>query len=164
MEKALRSVVAVAVVVVLLYGGYRLRRHLATVRAYKNQNERYAVKSIRDIKEAEQKYKAAHPDIGYTCRLEDLGPPPEKSQPDEKHAALIKAELATGQIRDYLYTFLDCPPMPRTNYHLLAVPFSSEAGSHAFCSTQADWIKSSSIGDAQVCFDHGNLVSPPAQK
>jgi hypothetical protein len=97
-------------------------------------NETSAIQSTRNLISAEASYSGAYPAKGFTASLSALGP--ATGSPDENHAGLIAADLATGTKDDYLFA-VTIPEGTSTgganfNYLLVAKPAAGHAG-RSFC-------------------------------
>jgi type IV pilus assembly protein PilA len=109
-------------------------------------NELSAVQAIRAIDDAEIEFAGAHPDIGYTCSLEDLSSASGKS-------GLLIRELAGGERHGYVLRIDGCT---QHDYAVVAVPKTlNQTGVRAFCSTQEAVIRDDLNGSAQGCLEHG---------
>jgi hypothetical protein len=98
-------------------------------------NENSALQSMRTLTSAETSYSGVYPAAGFTASLDKLGP--AASAPDENHAGLIDAALATGNKDGYQFT-VNIPAGTsiggaNLNYFLVAKPAAGHAG-RSFCS------------------------------
>lgn len=94
------------------------------------QNESSASQSMNELAAAEAAYSSAYPAKGFTASLDKLGP--AQGTPDENHAGLIDAALATGTKDGYQFT-ASIPEGTSTggtnfNYLILGKPAAGHAG------------------------------------
>jgi type II secretory pathway pseudopilin PulG len=108
-------------------------------------NESSAVSVIHAISVAEAAYAANHPNIGYTCSLEDL------------KSAGLPGEMATGERHGYGFHLEDCTAQ---GYVVLAVPRAiNQTGVRAFCSKQDATVRYDPNGSGSECAEHGAPLS-----
>ncbi|MGH9668711.1 MAG: DUF4190 domain-containing protein [Terriglobales bacterium] len=69
-------------------------------------NESSAVGSLRTLNTSAITYAATYPKRGFPTTLAQMGPPVEGAQPDEDHAYLIEAVLASGERSGYRFTYV----------------------------------------------------------
>jgi hypothetical protein len=104
-------------------------------------NEASAVQVIRTINVAELAYAANHPDIRYTCSLEDL------------KSAGLPGDIASGERHGYRFHLEDCTPQ---GYVVIAVPRAiNQTGIRAFCSKQDAIVRYDPNGSGSECVEHG---------
>jgi hypothetical protein len=94
------------------------------------QNETTAINSLRNLMNAESSYSAAYPTSGFTDSLGKLGP--ASGTPNEDHANLIDAALASGAKDNYQFT-VSIPAGTSVaganfNYFILAKPAAGHFG------------------------------------
>jgi len=94
------------------------------------QNESSALQSMNALTAAEAAYSSAYPARGFTASLDKLGP--AQGTPDENHAGLIDAALATGTKDGYQFA-ASIPEGTSTggtnfNYFILAKPAAGHVG------------------------------------
>lgn len=97
-------------------------------------NETSALQSMHTLIAAEMSYSGAYPAKGFSASIAALGP--ATGTPDENHAGLIAADLATGTKDNYLFT-VSIPAGTSTgganfNYFLVGKPATGHAG-RSFC-------------------------------
>lgn len=124
------------------------------------QNETSALGAMHSLVTAESSYSNSFPTIGFSASLGALGPAPNGS-PDEKHAGLIDATLATGTQDNYQFSLL-IPAGTSTggtnfNYQLTARPLSGHAG-RIFCADSTGTVRYSLQG--QDCIASSPAVPP----
>jgi len=108
-------------------------------------NQSSAVSAIHTITVAETAYAANHPNIGYTCSLEEL-----------KSVGLPR-EIASGERHGYEFHLDGCTPQ---GYVVVAVPRAiNQTGTRAFCSKQDDIVRYDPKGSAAECAEHGAPLS-----
>jgi hypothetical protein len=98
------------------------------------ENEKRALVSLRALVGAEARYSTAYPAKGFTASLDKLGP--SQGTPNENHAGLIDAPLATGSKDGYQFT-VTIPAGTSIrginfNYFLVAKPAAGHIG-RSFC-------------------------------
>jgi hypothetical protein len=98
------------------------------------ENENSALQSVRVLTGAESSYSGAYPAKGFTNSIEKLGP--ATGTPDENHAGIIDAALATGTKDNYQFA-ITIPAGTSTggtnfNYFIVAKPAAGHAG-RGFC-------------------------------
>jgi len=108
-------------------------------------NEDKAEMSVRGLITAETSYSGSYAAKGFTASLNNLGP--ATGVPDENHAGLIDATLATGAKDGYQFT-VTIPSGTSTggtnfNYFLLAKPVAG----HSFCADSSGDIHNAGQGD-----------------
>jgi hypothetical protein len=106
-------------------------------------NQRRAVLTIRNVNMAERRYAVQHPDIGFACKLTDLG---EEGLVDRVVASGTRAgyhfELQCGQHgspKGVQYTIVGLPVVP------------GKTGVYALCSNESSDIWYSENGSAGDC-------------
>ncbi len=113
-------------------------------------NEASALNSMMALVNAETSYSNTFPTVGFASSLIALGPA-TNGNPDEKHAGLIAAALATGAENNYQFS-LTIPPGTATggtnfNYQLTATPFPGHAG-RIFCADSTGKIRYAILGES----------------
>jgi hypothetical protein len=110
------------------------------------ENEKSAIASMRALIGAETNYAVLYPDSQLNASVEKLGP--ASGTPDEKHANIIDAALATGTKDGYQFTE-SLPPNPTLsgiNYIIVAKPVAGQAG-RTFCTESSGVIRFAAPGD-----------------
>lgn len=120
-------------------------------------NESDALASIRTLVNAETSYSNAFPKIGFTSSLIAMGPA-ANGNPDENHAGLIDAALASDTDNNYQFA-VSIPQGTSTggtnfNYLITATPSSGHVG-RIFCADSTGTVRYSMQG--QPC----TASSPP---
>lgn len=105
------------------------------------QDETSAIQSMHTLTAAETAYSGTYP-TGFTDSLEKLGP--ATGTPDQNHAGLIDATLATGTKDGYQFA-ITIPAGTSTggsnfNYFLVAKPASGHAG-RTFCADSSGTVR-----------------------
>lgn len=92
------------------------------------ENEKSALQSMRTLLNAESNYAILYPDAHSDASVQKLGP--ANGTPDEKHANLIDATLATGTKDGYQFSEgnPDHRAVSGMNYKIVAKPLSGHAG------------------------------------
>jgi len=121
-------------------------------------NEASAVRGIRAITTAEHAYATAYPDIGYTCSLTSLGPPPNGQSVASTGADILDPVIAAGVKSGYSFAITSCTGTPISNYESSAAPVSvGGSGQRAFCSDGSGIIQYSVDGQVATCIS-GKVV------
>lgn len=115
-------------------------------------NESSAVVSLRHINAAEVSYAQQHPEIGFTCDLNELS--------TTHH---IDAILATGTKTGYTFSLQNCSlgdaGTAAQKYQVLAAPLTrNTTGGRIFCSDESGVIKSDSSASADECLANGHSL------
>jgi type IV pilus assembly protein PilA len=126
------------------------------LRARMSANEAAAVGNVHVLQDAQLMYSISHPDQGYSCSLNELGPSPNGRGPSASNADLIDSQLTTGKKSGYLYEIGGCEEsLPRSAYTITAVPESNgTTGKLNFCARQ-DGAISYAADSALGCLAHG---------
>ena len=98
-------------------------------------NESSAVGSLRTLNTSAITYAATYPKRGFPTTLAQMGPPAEGAQPDEDHAYLIDAVLASGERSGYRFTYVSSDPNRdgiTDAYAAHADPLAPETGKRHF--------------------------------
>jgi hypothetical protein len=111
-----------------------------------------AVSSIRALNASEIGYARAHPDIGFTCSLDDL-------VGSGGIYGWMDPALAGGKKNGYVFGIQNCLPStpkgPITKYQITGYPEQDRVHLRAFCSDESAVIRYDISGSAQNCLDHG---------
>ncbi len=108
-------------------------------------NEASAVQVVRTINVAEVAYSNNHPDIRYTCSLEDL------------KSAGLPGDIASGERHGYGFHLEECTPQ---RYIVIAVPRAiNQTGTRAFCSKQDAIVRYDPNGSGSQCAENGAPLS-----
>jgi type IV pilus assembly protein PilA len=122
-------------------------------------HEAAAVASIRTIATAETAYAQAYPQIGYTCTIGELGPPPLGTPATSAASDLVDPNLATGVKLGYVLSLTNCGMPVRSNYNSAAVPvIPGSSGVRAFCSDSSGAIWYAGDGTEATCRATGNVL------
>jgi hypothetical protein len=112
------------------------------------QSENSAQQSVHTLIAAEASYSSTYPAKGFTASIVALGP--AQGTPNENHAGLIDAALATGTKDGYQFT-ITIPSGTSTggtnfNYFLVGKPASGHAG-RSFCADSTGTVHSAAQGE-----------------
>jgi hypothetical protein len=112
------------------------------------QNDNSALGAMISLSTAEASYSAAYPAKGFTASFDALGP--AQGTPDQNHAGLIDAALATGTKDGYQFA-ISIPPGTSTggtnfNYFLVAKPAAGHAG-RTYCADSSGSVHSAVQGE-----------------
>ncbi len=126
------------------------------LRARIKANESAAVSNVRMLQDAQLNYSISHPDKGYSCSLDELGPAANGGI-SAANADLIDAQLTTGKKSGYRYEISGCAEAaPNMSYTITAVPeIEGTTGSLYYCVKQDGVIRYSADGGALACVQHG---------
>jgi len=126
------------------------------LRARVSANESAAVANVRILQDAQLNYSISHPERGYTCALNDLGPAAGGGL-SATNADLIDAQLTTGKKSGYRYQISGCADTaPNMTYTITAVPeIEGTTGKLYYCVRQDGVIRYSADGGALGCTQHG---------
>jgi type IV pilus assembly protein PilA len=127
------------------------------LRARMSANEVAAVGSIRTLQDAQVAYSMSHPDQGYSCSLDELGPAANGRGTSSTNADLIDNQLTTGKKSGYVFQISGCGSnTPQTSYMITAVPeVNGTTGSLFYCVHQDGIIHYAANGGAAGCVAHG---------
>ena len=123
-------------------------------------NENSALNSVRALMTAEEVYATRYTAKGFTASISDLGGAPET--PDETHAGLIPADLATGTKDGYQFT-ASIPANSsmgggNISYFILAKPASGHAG-RIFCA-QHECGAVNAVAQGEECTAASPMATP----
>jgi type IV pilus assembly protein PilA len=122
-------------------------------------NEAAAVASVRTITTAETAYAQTFPYIGYTCTLNELGPPAPGQPISSTAGGIIDPVLASGVKQGYTLSITNCLGTPKVTYSTAAVPITPGAtGVRSFCSDVSGTIWYGSDGTASTCLTAGSVL------
>jgi type IV pilus assembly protein PilA len=122
------------------------------LRARIGANEAVAISSIRSIVAAEVDYQQEHPEIGFTCDLNELS-----------SVGKIDSSLATGTKTGYTFSLQNCSMgesgTQMQKYQIVASPVRrNQTGIRTFCSDESAVIKAHSSGSPEACFANGQTL------
>jgi type IV pilus assembly protein PilA len=122
-------------------------------------NEASAVASVRTISTAETAYAQTFPNIGYTCTIAELGPPPSGNPISATGAGILDAVLASGVKAGYTFSISNCTGVPISTYSSAAVPITiGSSGTRSFCSDVSGIIWQGNDGTAATCRSAGTVI------
>jgi len=126
------------------------------LRARITANETAAVANVRMLQDAQVNFSISHPERGYTCSLDELGPAASGSL-SAINADLIDSQLTTGKKSGYRYEISGCADAaPNMSYTITAVPqIEGTTGTLYYCVRQDGVIRYSADGGALGCVQHG---------
>ena len=112
-------------------------------------NEAAAVGSVRDIVAAEVSYQQQHPEIGFTCDLNELN-----------STGKIDTSLASGTKHGYKFSLQNCAlgqsGTDNQTYQVIASPVRyNQTGVRTFCANESAVIKAESAGSPDTCLGNG---------
>jgi hypothetical protein len=110
------------------------------------ENEKSVIASLRTLIGAETNYSVLYPDSHLDASVEKLGP--GSGAPDETHANLIDAALASGTKDGYQFTerLTDTPATSGINYIIVAKPVAGQVG-RTFCTESSGVIRYAAPGE-----------------
>ncbi len=103
------------------------------------------------LQNAEVKYRALHPEHGFTCSLQDLAI--VRFGHGNSSALVLDRALASGTKDGYKFAIGGCGSPPVTSFEITAVPL--QAGKPALCADQSGSVKYSADGQAENCVANG---------
>jgi hypothetical protein len=115
------------------------------------QNDMAPVSDLNMLLFAEQRYKNAHPDRGYTCSLSDLAKTHYGSGDEAR--PLLDPALAGGSKDNYTFALSGCGSVPSSSFQITAVPMQS--GHRAYCVDESRTVKFAADGLAATCLSAG---------
>jgi type IV pilus assembly protein PilA len=121
------------------------------LRARIGANEATAISAVRTIVAAEVAYQQEHPEIGFTCDLNELS-----------SAGKIDSSLAIGTKTGYTFSLQNCSMgdsgTQMQKYQIVASPVRrNQTGRRTFCSDESAVIKAHS-GGPEECFASGQTL------
>ena len=119
------------------------------LRARISANETSAIDAVRSVVAAEATYRETHPEIGFTCDLNEL-----------KSTEKIDSSVATGTKNGYSFSLENCSlgdaGTDVQKYEVVASPTRrNQTGRRIFCSDQSAVVKAYSGGSAEECLSKG---------
>ncbi|HVZ59241.1 MAG TPA: type II secretion system protein [Terriglobales bacterium] len=121
-------------------------------------NESAAVTHIRTLSTAEIAYAQTYPQIGYTCTIAELGPPPSGSPLSSTTAGIIDSVLASGTKQGYSFSLTNCAGTPKVTYNSGGVPTNTSTGVRSFCSNASGIIWYGADGTVSTCQSAGVII------
>jgi hypothetical protein len=121
-------------------------------RASAGSRQPAAVSSIRALNASEIGFQRAHPEVGYTCKLDDLvGSGSEYGFNDP--------ELAAGTKDGYVFLVQNCRALsaggPNISYQIIGRPVEKRSGGPTFCSDQSAAVRSQARDSGKDCLQSG---------
>jgi hypothetical protein len=95
---------------------------------------------IAVIAGAETSYVSKHPDLGYTCSLQNLFARDPGADPGES-AAFYDPGQGNDEWNGFRFTLAGCDGNPPSKYHITAMPTASDTGMRTFCSDESGSVK-----------------------
>jgi hypothetical protein len=115
------------------------------------QNESVAVGSLRKIHDLQSEYASAHPNDGFACQLQRLGPAGDATTAAHDPTTAMLA----GEWSGYKFAFAECTPTEKgivIHYQITAVPIASGlTGVRAFCTDESGTLFYAQSGSAAEC-------------
>jgi hypothetical protein len=110
------------------------------------ENEKSAIASMRTLISAETNYAVLYPDSHLNASIEKLGP--GGGTPDEKHANIVDATLATGTKDGYQFSesLPANPTLSGINYIIVAKPVAGQPG-RTFCTESSGVLRYAAPGE-----------------
>ncbi len=126
------------------------------LRARISANESAAVANVRMLQDAQLNYSISHPEKGFTCSLDELGPAAGGGL-SATNADLIDNQLTTGKKSGYHYEISGCgEAAPNMSFTITAVPeIEGTTGTLYYCARQDGVIRYSANGGGTGCLQHG---------
>ena len=122
----------------------------------RSRNDAMASWSIGVIGNAENQYRASHPERGFACSLSQLA---EASKEGEPRGIPIDDELAAGKKNGYVFALTGCDG---SHFKVAAEPAVSGGGQRAFCADESGVVKFAKNGKATTCLTSGEPLSEGA--
>jgi hypothetical protein len=137
-----------ALVVVLLLLSYVALVIAENRRIGRNQraaNEYAAASRLGKLNKLQLQYRTAHPELGFACRLSELGPL-------DKELAL-RSFYEDGRLDGYVFSLAGCESAkPNRRYSLIAVPMAAGAsGRFSYCTDESGTIFRDKDPSGQRC-------------
>jgi hypothetical protein len=124
--------------------------HFHDSQAGVRQNESAAVGSLAKINSLQSKYAVAHPKEGFTCQLQRLRPPEDRTNAYDPTTALL-----SGEWSGYKFVLVGCAPAANRvviRYQITAVPIARGlTGMRSFCTDEAGKLFYDENGSATEC-------------
>lgn len=95
---------------------------------------------------AEQLYAAVHPDVGFTCTLQNLTDPSD--------LVGLKEQLKAGS-SSYRFHLTGCEGKPAGSFQAIIEPMAASAGAQAFCIDATRNVRVSEDGSGSSCLSSG---------
>jgi len=122
----------------------------------RSRNDAMASWSIGVIGNAENQYRASHPERGFACSLSQLA---EASKEGEPRGIPIDDELAAGKKNGYVFALTGCDG---SHFKVAAEPAVAGGGQRAFCADESGVVKFAKNGKATTCLTSGEPLSEGA--
>jgi type IV pilus assembly protein PilA len=122
------------------------------LRARVGANEAAAISAVRSIVAAEVAYQQEHPEIGFTCDLNELS-----------SVGKIDSSLASGTKMGYTFSLQNCSMgesgTQMQKYQIIASPVRrNQTGVRTFCSDESAGIRTYAGGSSEACFTSGQTL------
>jgi hypothetical protein len=127
--------------------------------APRTTSELTVVSSLRTLNTSEVAYAATYPNLGFTCRLSDLGGSLSGKSPDEHGAQLINPALEAGTRYGYRIEISACGGTPAHTYKIVATPSQKGLGHRTYCTDQSAVIRSVDEAASAECSTQGKPVN-----
>lgn len=119
-----------------------------------DHNELAAIDSVRTLVAAEAAYKQKHPDLGYTCKLDELKP---VAVPLKYETWAHRGDMFTGESAHYQFSLRGCSGKPAAAYQIVATPFGW-GRMKRFCADNSGKFNSSDYDNLETCLNKGTPV------
>jgi len=126
-------------------------------------NENLARLRIGMIASAEPRYKAQHPNRGYTCKITELFSNPSAGLTGgpsgvDSNMSFTGIGLMGSEVAGYSVEITGCDGSPATKFQITATPTDPDAGMKAFCTDESQAVRYDASGSASGCLSQGQAV------
>lgn len=119
-------------------------------------NEQQVQTRMNTIARAEMSYMSRHPDLGYSCSLQNLFAPGQAADGDS--AALFDPGQGASDWSDYHFSLNGCEGTPSLKFRITAEPADPDPGLKTFCSDESGQLKFVEGEKSSTCFGQGRLA------
>ncbi len=121
--------------------------------------EARVVGSLRTLNTAEITYAATYPEVGFTCKLSNLGAGVGSESPNQSGAKLIDPALESGIRNGYRIEILGCSGSPARGYKIMATPLQKGLAHPTYCTDQSAVVRSVEEAHSPDCMSVGKPVN-----
>ena len=121
--------------------------------------EARVVGSLRTLTTAEITYAATYSEVGFTCRLSDLGGGLGAKSPDQNAAKLIDPALESGIRNGYRIEITGCSGSPARSYKIIATPLQKGIAHPTYCTDESAVVRSVEEARSADCLTAGKPVN-----